>query len=150
MTILLDTNILTRSAQPHHPMHQPAVDAVALLRQSGEALHLAPQNLYEFWVVATRPPGENGLGWTINQAQSELSQLETMFAIVGESPVILLEWKRLVVQYQVMGKNAHDARLVAAMIIHGINRILTFNVSDFQRYREITAISPESLLLSRG
>jgi hypothetical protein len=50
MTTLLDTHILTRSAQPHHPMHQPAVDAVALLRQSGEALHLAPQNLYEFWV----------------------------------------------------------------------------------------------------
>jgi predicted nucleic acid-binding protein len=150
MTTLLDTHILTRSAQPHHPMHQPAVDAVALLRQGGEALYLAPQNLYEFWVVATRPPGENGLGWAINQAQSELSQLETMFAVVGESPVTLPEWERLVVQYQVMGKNAHDAQLVAAMIIHGINRILTFTVSDFQRYREITAISPESLLLSRS
>ena len=71
MTILLDTNILTRAAQPHHPMHQPAVDAVATLRQRGEALYLAPQNLYEFWVVATRPPGENGLGWDVVQAQSE-------------------------------------------------------------------------------
>jgi hypothetical protein len=28
MSILLDTNILTRAAQPGHPMHQPAVDAV--------------------------------------------------------------------------------------------------------------------------
>jgi hypothetical protein len=45
-----------------------------------------------------------------------------------------------------MGKNAHDARLVAAMIIHGIERLSTFNVADFRRYREITAISPDSVV----
>jgi predicted nucleic acid-binding protein len=148
MTILLDTNILTRAAQPHHPMHQPAVDAGAMLRQSGEALYLAPQNLYEFWVVATRPPGENGPGWDVVQAQSESNQLKTMFRILDETPAILPKWERFVSHYQVKGKNGHDARLVAAMIIHGIERLLTYNVADFQRYREITVISPESVLVS--
>jgi hypothetical protein len=46
-----------------------------------------------------------------------------------------------------MRENAHDTRLVAAMIIHGIDRLVTFNVADFRRYREILAISPESVLL---
>ena len=58
------------------------------------------------------------------------------------------EWERLVDHYQVKGKNGHDARLVAAMIVHGIERLLTFNVADFRRYREITVISPESVLVS--
>jgi hypothetical protein len=54
MNVLLDTNILTRLAQHAHPMHAAARDAVAALQRAGETLRLVPQNLYEFWVVATR------------------------------------------------------------------------------------------------
>jgi predicted nucleic acid-binding protein len=146
MTFLLDTNILTRAAQPHHPMHQPAVDAVAMLRQAEEDLCLVPQNLYEFWVVATRPAGENGLGLPIARAQSDLAQLKALYRILNDTPDILPEWERLILQHEVIGKNGHDARLVAAMIIHGIDRLLTFNVADFRRYREIVALSPETIL----
>jgi hypothetical protein len=42
--------------------------------------------------------------------------------------------------YQVSGKNAHDARLVAAMLVHGIESILTFNTQDFFRYGEIRVL----------
>jgi predicted nucleic acid-binding protein len=148
MTILLDTNILTRAAQPHHPRHQPAVSSVTSLRQNGESLYLAPQNLYEFWVVATRPVGENGLGMTPARAQTELTQLKSLYRIIDDNPAVLPEWERLIFDYQVIGKNAHDTRLVATMIIHQITHILTFNRTDFQRYREIVVISPESVLLS--
>jgi predicted nucleic acid-binding protein len=148
MTFLLDTNILTRAAQPHHPMHQPAVDAVAMLRQAEEDLCLVPQNLYEFWVVATRPAGENGLGLPIARAQSDLAQLKALYRILNDTPDILPEWERLILQHEVIGKNGHDARLVAAMIIHGIDRLLTFNVADFRRYREIVSLSPETILTS--
>jgi len=34
----------------------------------------------------------------------------------------------------VMGKNAHDTRLVAAMLRHDIKSILTFNSADFKRF----------------
>jgi predicted nucleic acid-binding protein len=148
MTFLLDTNILTRAAQPHHPMHQPAVDAVAMLRQTEEDLCLVPQNLYEFWVVATRPAGENGLGLPIARAQSDLAQLKALYRILNDTPDILPEWERLILQHEAIGKNGHDARLVAAMIIHGIDRLLTFNVADFRRYREIVSLSPETILTS--
>ncbi len=52
-------------------------------------------------------------------------------------------------QYQVSGKNAHDARLVAAMMVHGISRILTFNVGDFMRYAGIAVLDPQQVLASR-
>ena len=32
------------------------------------------------------------------------------------------------------GAKVHDTRLVAAMNVHGVGRILTFNANDFTRY----------------
>jgi hypothetical protein len=46
----------------------------------------------------------------------------------------------------VSGKKAHDARLVAAMLAHGLSRLLTFNVSDFARYPGITVLEPAQVL----
>jgi hypothetical protein len=98
--------------------------------------------LYEFWVVATRPLALNGLGFTVNQAAPELARLKRLFPLLLDSPAIYAEWERLVTVHQVAGKNAHDARIVAAMIIHGVTHLLTFNTNDFTRYPGITALDP--------
>ncbi len=128
-------------------MHRLAVDAVAALHAQGEQLCLVSQNFYEFWVVATRPVGHNGLGLTPAQAQMEIARLKSLFTVLDDTPAIFAEWERLVVLHQVSGKNAHDARLVAAMAVHGLGKLLTFNTSDFQRYRGIIVISPQDVLI---
>ena len=48
MSVVLDTNILTRAAQPAHPSHEDTLDALEVLRKQGEYLCIVPQNLYEF------------------------------------------------------------------------------------------------------
>src|SRR5207245_7977424 len=88
-----------------------------LLRQHGEERCLVPQNFYEFWVVATRPTGQNGLGLTPAQAQADLARLKALFTVRNDTPALFSEWEQLVIAYQVNGKNAHDARLVAAMSV---------------------------------
>jgi len=75
MNYLVDTNILTRLADPGHAMHQEALDAVKLI-----------------------------------------------------------------------GKNGHDARLVAAMTVHGLTHLLSFNAQDFRQYRAITVVTPADVL----
>jgi predicted nucleic acid-binding protein len=50
----------------------------------------------------------------------------------------------------VKGKTAHDARLVAAMRRHGVNRLLTFNASHFARFAGITVLTPEGVLAGGG
>ena len=50
----------------------------------------------------------------------------------------------MVITYRVSGKNTHDPRLVAAMIVHGIGSILTFDVQDFARYTEIVVADPKT------
>src|SRR5713226_2377659 len=107
MSTLVDTNILTRSIHKADPMHQLAIDAVDGLRQKGEQLCVVPQNLYEFWVVCTRPTAQNGLGLTPGQAQVELSHLKGLFTFLDETPAVFPRWEQLVTQYQVSGKNAH-------------------------------------------
>ena len=59
-------------------------------------------------------------------------------------------WRRLVVSHAVSGLETHDARIVAAMLTHGIAQILTFNGEDFRRYKEITVLRPQSILSARG
>jgi hypothetical protein len=54
MSLLVDTNVLVRTSEPHHPQCQIAVDAVATLLSRSEVLYVVPQNLYEFWVVPDR------------------------------------------------------------------------------------------------
>ena len=48
------------------------------------------------------------------------------------------------------GKKAHDARLVAAMNLHGITHIVTFNSDDFARDAGITVIHPQGLAPSQA
>lgn len=146
MTYLLDTNILLRLRQTNHPQHSNALKATLLLNKKQEKLCIFPQNLMEFWVVATRPIEVNGLGLDFQQASQEIQLLKTIFILYEDNPGIFQEWDKLVTKYQIMGKKAHDTRLVASMIVHQINYILTFNTNDFKIYSEITAVEPIKIL----
>lgn len=139
MAVLLDTNILLRLAQPHHPSAQVAARALLSLRAGGETLHITQQNIVEFWAVATRPIAANGLGFSTEQTAAEVDALKRLFVLLPELPV-QEAWERLVTQYGVSGKNAHDAHLIAAMMVHGIESILTFNAQDFLRYGEVRVL----------
>jgi len=134
MSYVADTNILLRSVHVGDPKHQETTQAVALLIGRGELVNVLPQNLYEFWVVATRPALQNGLGMAVVDASNEIERIKTLFVLLPDVPDIYTEWERLTVQYAVKGKNAHDARIVAAMKVHGVSNLLTYNGRDFARY----------------
>jgi predicted nucleic acid-binding protein len=145
MTYLLDTNVLLRLAQPNHPMHSFAVYAVTRLHEQEGALWIIPQNLIEFWTVATRPLNVNGLGMTVETASQEVTRIKAFFPLHPDRPEIFQLWEKLVIQHQVMGKQAHDTRLVAAMRVYQITHLLTFNTNDFKRFNEITAVDPREI-----
>lgn len=147
MSVLLDTNILGRLAQPTHRHHVLTQQALVALRQRDPKRCIVPQNLYEFWVVCTRPAGSaNGLGLTVEQTQTQIAMAKSLFMLLPDSPPILVAWERLVIDFSVKGKPSHDARLVAAMKVHGIGQILTFNVSDFTRYPGIEVLDPRTII----
>jgi predicted nucleic acid-binding protein len=123
MSYLVDTNVLLRSVQPAHTMHNDAAHALRALLAQDETLCLVPKNIIEFWAVATRPVANNGLGLPINQAIQEVTRIKRAFNVLDDVPAIFPEWERLVAQHRVAGKATHDARLVAAMHLHGLSHI---------------------------
>ncbi|MBK1986987.1 type II toxin-antitoxin system VapC family toxin [Sphaerospermopsis aphanizomenoides BCCUSP55] len=144
MSYLVDTNILLRLVQKNNPMNPDAQRAIVTLKQKCELLYIIPQNLIEFWAVATRPINSNGLGLTIIQAAEETEKLKKIFTLQTDTPEIFIEWESLVIKHQVMGKQVHDARLVAAMVTHKITHLLTFNIDDFKRFSEIVVVDARS------
>jgi predicted nucleic acid-binding protein len=144
MSVLVDTNVLLRRTQPNHEHHMAAMDSVAEFLAAGETVCFTSQNIAEFWNVVTRPIANNGLGFPVAFALIELAKIERILSILPDSPAIYPEWKRLVVRHGVVGVKVHDARLVAAMRVHGVTRLLTFNTSDFGRYG-IDVLHPSSV-----
>jgi hypothetical protein len=62
-----------------------------------------------------------------------VGKIEAAFELLPDTPALYAEWKSLIVRHGVIGVKVHDARLVAAMNVHGVRRLLTFNAGDFSR-----------------
>ena len=78
------------------------------------------QNLVEFWNVCTRPfPARD-----------------------RRRP---FEWRRLVVAYSVAGVQVHDARLIAAMLAHGILQLLALKIAIFG-HTPISVVDPRDVV----
>jgi predicted nucleic acid-binding protein len=145
MRILVDTNILLRSAQPSHPLCAEAAHAVATLLRERVEVFFSSQNMAEFWNVATRPVASNGLGFSRDEVSREVRRIESLLTLLPDTPAIYPAWKRLVEDRAVQGVKVYDARLVALMSVYAIDSILTFNTADFRRYANISAIEPASV-----
>jgi predicted nucleic acid-binding protein len=148
MEHLADTNVLLRSVDQTHPLHAEAATALSGLILTGSRVCVTPQNIIEFWNVCTRPADRNGLGLSPREADREAFRLEGILHLLPDVPAIYSEWRRLVVAYSVSGVLVHDTRIVAAMNVYGIVRILTYNGLDFARFPGIQAIHPSNLAKS--
>ncbi len=150
MQALIDTNVLARMAQPAHAMYSTALMAVEQLQQQRTKLIVAAQSLFELYVVATRPVPQNGFGMTSLEARHEVDHVAALFPVLSEASQTYQAWRNLIDRYTIMGKTAHDARLVALMMTNQVEAILTFNVSDFVRYHEIEVLNPTVVSKSIG
>lgn len=145
MRVLLDTNIIVRAAQPSLPEWQVIERSLSELINQSATLSVVPQTIYEFWVVATRPLSQNGFGLSTDDAKNLIDCTLDQFKLLRDERGIYDIWSNLVKRYQVSGKNAHDARLVAAMQRHSIANLVTFNEADFARF-PVNVLTPQSIL----
>jgi predicted nucleic acid-binding protein len=120
MRVLVDTNILLRSARPTHPLCSQATYAVSKLLRQKDAVFFCSQNIAESWNVATRPAEVNGLGLSHAEALEEVASIETLLTLLPDTPAIYPVWKR----------PCHPA----------------FNVADFKRFGNASAHHPASML----
>lgn len=149
MQYLLDTGILLRLLNRSAIEHAETRAAVRQLKQRQHECVTSLQNLCEFWNVCTRPTtARSGLGLTLNQTKRRLDAIQRFASILPDSPDTLARWKALVVSHRVTGVQAHDARLVALMDVHKVQKLLTLNPADFARYDQLDVVTPQSILQS--
>lgn len=148
MRFLLDSGILLRLVDEHDSQHDLVETAVGTLGERGDELYITTQNIAEFWNVATLPIANNGLELPpVTVAQMLGDTIAPMCAVLVELGALQAEFKRLLTKYSVIGKQVHDARLVAMMLIWQIDNVLTLNERNFRRFEPegIAVILPAAL-----
>jgi predicted nucleic acid-binding protein len=126
---LADTNILLRFLLPNDPAYPTIRQAVRTLKTQGEQIVTTSQNIVEFWNVCTRPTtARGGLGLSIEATERRVRLLERHFRVFSDNSSTYEQWKTLVLAHHVRGVQVHDARIVAAMLVSGVDNILTTNV----------------------
>lgn len=143
---LVDSNVLLRWVRPEHTDYPVTVSAMDALLRRDAVLCYTSQNVAEFWNTCTRPVDRNGYSLSPQDADRTARSFEERLRLLADSLAVHQEWRRLLVTHGVSGVRVHDARLVAAMHVHGINYILTFNGRDFARYNDIEAVHPAASL----
>jgi len=152
MEIMLDTNILGRFADRADPQYKVTESAIHLLQKQGDILTFTPQIKREFLDFAERPkgtgPGKNGLGLTSTQARALIEQFKTTITYRLDIPEVDIHFDILHKRFG-GGRTVHDLNIVASMLAHGINTILTYNERDFAVVRDtgiITLVTPNQVL----
>ncbi|MEP0981898.1 hypothetical protein NC980_15125 [Leptolyngbya sp. AS-A5] len=96
--------------------------------------------------MATRPVSVNGLGWSADQTYSQIVQLLNGFTLLEDRPEIFPIWLQLIGDNKIQGKRAHDIRLIAVMLAHSVDHLLTLNPREFAIVPHITVIDPRTVV----
>ena len=142
--VLVDTNVLLSASTPARVEHGDALRVLNEWPNEGFRLCTSGQILREYLVVATRPLDQNGLAFSREDAASNVDALQTRMRLLNESPAVFARLRRLLDEVQCSGNQIHDANVVATALTHGVARICTGNVDDFERfnsYVEVVALS---------
>jgi predicted nucleic acid-binding protein len=143
--VVLDTNILVYALYEdaeHHKACRHLLDRA----QNGEAaLCVTPQMLAEFFSTVTNPR-------RVTEAKSPEEGISVITAILAMPGMTLLplpidivsRWIALVQQHPISGSRIFDVQIVATMLGNDINRVYTYNTSDFMGFDdEIEVLTPE-------
>jgi predicted nucleic acid-binding protein len=144
--ILVDTNVLLRISRLEDPQQPLVASALLILESQRDALYFSMQNMAEFWNVSTRPTERNGFGLNTSEAQSNVVRIERRMTFLPDNDLVYTNWRRLLITHRIRGVQAHDARLAAIMQAYGLERILTLNTSDFERFPDIAAVHPSQVV----
>jgi len=86
-----------------------------------------------------------GLASRLRRMIGRFGVFEKGMTFLPDNEEVYLEWRRLVLRKSVLGVKVHDARLVAAMVVHKVTHLLTLNDLDFRRYASVVAVHPRTI-----
>ena len=135
--MFIDTNTLVYSRIVESPNYDAARLTLERAHQDAEPLRISRQIVREYLAVMTRPQSWTGtVPISRDNVIEDANRLLGDFEILEDGPVVMEALVTLCREFDVGGKQIHDANIVATMLAHGERRLLTFNISDFRRYAD--------------
>jgi predicted nucleic acid-binding protein len=132
--IFIDTNLLIYATSDESPFQSRSVGLINRLMKDGIPCVISPQIIREYLVVFTR-----GLSPTDPVRAAALSNihkfLET-FILLEENQQTVARLSAIVADGKAGGKQIHDANIIAVMLVHGVKRLVTHNIDDFEAYAQ--------------
>jgi predicted nucleic acid-binding protein len=139
--VMLDTNVLLAATDEGRPEHRDALSVLNDWAAADAGLCVSGQVLREYLTVATRPADSNGLGLKLPDAVANVRAIRERTTLLAEDSRVADRLLGLLADVECLGKQVHDANLVATMLVHGIGTIVTANLADFARFeRHISLI----------
>src|SRR5262249_46941624 len=116
------------------PEHRDALRVLNDWAAAKAGLCTSGQVLREYLTVATRPAAINGLGLKLPDALGNVRAIRERTTLLAEDSRVTDRLLGLLADVECLGKQVHDANLVATMLVHGIGTIVTMNLRDFARF----------------
>jgi predicted nucleic acid-binding protein len=131
---MLDTNVILSATDEGRAEHRQALLIFSNWAGSGTSLYASEQVMREYLAVATRPADKNGLGLKQDDAVANVRAFRTRVTLLSEDSKVADCLLGLLDEIPCAGKQVHDANVVATMIVHGIDSLVTMNLADFSRF----------------
>lgn len=135
--VVVDTNVLLAASDEARASHHAALD---LLNHDTRRLAVTSQIVREYLAVSTRPVEANGLGMEGAKAVANVQVLLEDMALLPENAECSERVMGLVRQGRALGKQVHDANVVAVAVSHRAGVIVTDNVRHFDRFSDLIQI----------
>ena len=138
---MLDTNILLTATDEDRAGHDQALDVINGWPAQGTILYTSGQIIREYLGVATRPANHNGLGLTVSDALDNARAFRSRMLLLAEDAKVANRLAELLEETKSSGKQVHDANVVATMLVHGVDTVVTLNTGDFARFGQHVQVS---------
>jgi predicted nucleic acid-binding protein len=138
--VVLDTNVLLTATDAGRAEYAKAREALDEWPARGTTLYTSGQILREYLSVATRPEERNGLGLSQQDSVANARALCGRLRLLDENEKVNARLLALLDDIGCGGKQVHDANIVATMLVHGVDTIVTGNVEDFTRFERLITV----------
>lgn len=140
--MFIDTNVLVRARFTVAPSHGSARARLREALGREERPRISRQIVREYLAVVTRPQT-----WSaplpMSEALRDVDWFVSEFDILEDGPGVTRQLVELCREVPVAGRQVHDANIVATMLAHAEQRLLTFDQDDFLRYGDrISLVDP--------
>jgi predicted nucleic acid-binding protein len=138
---IVDANVLVYAPDADAPQHLASRHLLDEGRSAATTLYVTSQILCEFYSIVTNS----------RRVAKPRNAADAIAAIVGllsflqvlPTPARAVEgWLDLLRRHPVTGGDVFDLQLAATMIANGVQRIYTFNTTDFEGFTELFISTP--------